>query len=77
MFDKTETAVLTVEGMTCGHCQKRVADALGKVKGVKKAVVDLTAGTATVEFVPTKVTSAQLAQAVTDAGYTVTDTQQK
>jgi len=74
MFDKKETVVLTVAGMSCGHCQKRVADTLSGMKGVKKAAVDLANGTATVEFVPAKVTAEQLAQAVTEVGFTVTDT---
>ena len=35
MFDKVEQMALKIEGMTCGHCQKRVEEALKAVKGVK------------------------------------------
>ena len=35
MFDKQEQLTLKIEGMTCGHCQKRVKEALKAVKGVK------------------------------------------
>ena len=72
MFDKKETVVLTVKGMSCMHCQKRVTDALEKVKGVKKVAVDLASGQAKVDFVPAKATVEQLVQAVTEVGFTAT-----
>lgn len=40
---------LTVEGMTCGHCQAAVKTALESVTGVTQAAVNLAAGTAEVE----------------------------
>lgn len=40
---------LNIEGMTCGHCQASVKNALESVTGVTQAAVDLTAGTAEVE----------------------------
>lgn len=43
---------LNVEGMTCGHCQKAVKDALEGVPGAESATVDLEGGTATVEGSP-------------------------
>ncbi len=60
---------LTIEGMMCDHCRKRVEDTLNALTGVhatvdlgkKQAVID--AGTTSAEA---------LAKAVTDAGYTVT-----
>lgn len=73
MFDKTETAVLKIEGMTCGHCQKRVADTLKALKGVKSAEVSLEDKTAEVQYIPNKIDVATMAKAVTDAGYTVAD----
>ena len=42
---KTE---LTVTGMTCGHCQKAVQQALAQLPGVEQAEVDLARGLATV-----------------------------
>ena len=39
---------LTITGMTCGHCQKAVQEALQQVPGVQSASVDLTAGRASV-----------------------------
>lgn len=40
---------LTITGMTCGHCQSAVKNALESVSGVKKAEVDLASGVARVE----------------------------
>lgn len=57
---------LTVEGMSCEHCEETVTDALQSVDGVTAASVDRDAGTATVEG-DADVTT--LVDAVEDAGY--------
>lgn len=33
--------LLSVEGMSCGHCEKAVKEAVGRLEGVKKVEVDL------------------------------------
>ena len=58
---------ITVEGMTCGHCEQTVEDALADVSGVTGATADRDAEQATVEG-DTEVSS--LVEAVEDAGYT-------
>lgn len=73
MFDKTETVMMKIEGMTCIHCQKRVTDTLKALKGVKSAEVSLEDKTARVQYVPSKIDPAAMTKAVTDAGYTVVD----
>ncbi|WP_254279331.1 heavy-metal-associated domain-containing protein [Haloarcula marina] len=57
---------ITVDGMSCGHCEQTVADAIEAVSGVTHVTVDRTAGTATVEG---EVDSKALVAAVEDAGY--------
>ncbi|WP_254272350.1 heavy-metal-associated domain-containing protein [Haloarcula marina] len=57
---------ITVDGMSCGHCEQTVADAIEAVSGVTRVTVDRTAGTATVEG---EADSKALAAAVEDAGY--------
>ena len=42
------TTELTVTGMTCGHCEKAVREALQQVPGVQTVLVDRAAGQATV-----------------------------
>lgn len=58
---------ITVEGMTCGHCEQTVEEALRAVSGVTDATADREAGRATVDG---DAEVATLVQAVEDAGYT-------
>ena len=62
--------VLKVEGMMCAHCQAHVQKALEAVEGVKKIVVDLEGGTATVTM-EQEIPDEKLKSAVTEAGYQV------
>ena len=64
--------VLTVEGMSCGHCKAAVEKALKAVDGVKNAVVDLEKKSANVTL-NKEVNTDILTKAVTDAGYEVTN----
>ena len=65
---------LTVEGMMCEHCAKRVTDALAAVPGVVKAEVKLgkkgKPGSAVVTL-SEEVADEALAHAVEEAGYSV------
>lgn len=62
---------LTVEGMSCGHCQSAVEKAVRGLPGVMAAEVDLAAKTLKVEFDPAKSALTSIKQAVEDAGYSV------
>lgn len=74
-MDKNEPLVCTpymtqtigVEGMTCGHCEQTVEDALREVEGVTDVTADREAEQASVKG-DADVTA--LVQAVEDAGYT-------
>jgi copper chaperone len=61
---------LRVTGMTCGHCQMKVEQALRGVNGVYSTIVDLQDGEAEVDFNDDAVTTTQLVAAVERAGYT-------
>lgn len=61
---------LTIEGMTCIHCAKRVEVALRQVRGVVKARVNLTEKTAAVNFDPDIVGATEMAAAVREEGFT-------
>lgn len=58
---------ITVEGMSCGHCEQTVEEALLGVPGVSDASADREADQATIEG---DADPGVLVQAVTDAGYT-------
>src|SRR5665647_3025741 len=58
-----------VYGMTCGHCQKRVADNISFLDGVESVEVDLESERATVSFDPEKVNPDDIKVAIRKAGY--------
>ena len=60
--------VLVIMGMRDNLCRERVADALGRVDGVKDVTVSLMRGRAIVEHEPS-CEPAQLVWAVVNAGY--------
>lgn len=59
--------IITVEGMSCGHCEQTVEEALLDVSGVTGAIADREAEQASIEG---DADPAALVRAVEDAGYT-------
>jgi copper chaperone len=60
------TQTITVEGMSCGHCEQTVEDALASVPGVESATADRGTESATIEG---EAALEDLLAAVDDAGY--------
>ncbi|MFD1687504.1 heavy-metal-associated domain-containing protein [Halobellus litoreus] len=60
------TTTITVEGMSCGHCEQTVEEALEEVSGVTAVTVDRESEQASVDG-EAEVTA--LVEAVEDAGY--------
>ena len=60
---------MMVEGMTCGHCEKAVKEALKELQGVDNVEVDLTSGRVLVEG--QELEDNKLKEAVDEAGYQV------
>ena len=60
---------IAVRGMTCEHCKARVEKALGDVEGVFGAFVELSQGTAEVDFDESLTSAAELVAAIKAAGY--------
>jgi copper chaperone CopZ len=65
------TAVFTVTGMTCGHCEKSVSEELGALPGVLQVSADAKTGLVTVESEQPLADDAVRA-AVDEAGYELT-----
>ncbi len=61
------TTTLTVEGMSCEHCEQSVAEALRDIEGVTAVSVDREGESATVDG---DADEDALVAAVEDAGYT-------
>ena len=62
---------LLVEGMSCGHCEKAVKNALGELEGVKNVSVDL--GNKKVEVEGDNLVDSKIKEAIEDAGYDVVE----
>jgi len=60
------STTLTVEGMSCGHCEQTVEEAIEALAGVQGAEADKDAEQVSVDG---DVSTEQLVAAVTDAGY--------
>ena len=65
----SETANLTISGMTCAACQAAVERVLSRQPGVSTAAVNLVTGEARIVFDPAIVRTAQLVGAVEAIGY--------
>jgi copper ion binding protein len=62
--------LITIEGMSCGHCVKHVEEALSELNGVTKVEVSLKDKNATVEL-NQGVEDSKLKEAIEEAGYEV------
>lgn len=72
----TDDATLSVRGLSCPKCANNVNLALGKLPGISDTHIDMGKGEVHVVFDPiakTRPSKAQLAKAITDAGFTIVD----
>ena len=67
--DGLRTMTVTIDGMHCERCVSMVQNSLISVDGVDFA--DISVGKAEVRFLPQLVSEADIAQAITESGYTV------
>jgi copper chaperone len=65
----TKTTVLKVQGMTCGHCELSVQEALDELDGVQFAKADRETGDVEVAYDETRVGAERFKGAVEEAGY--------
>jgi copper chaperone len=63
----SETLLLSVPGMHCGHCERAVKDEVSAVPGVRDVVVDL--GTKAVTVTGSPLDEAAVRAAIAEAGY--------
>lgn len=65
--------IMTIDGMSCGHCVMAVKKELSKVDGVHVVTVEI--GKATIMIDETKVTPSVLSSAIEEAGYSINSIQ--
>ena len=66
-----EKMKLKIDGMSCQHCVKTVTEALTELPGVRRAKVNLRKAEAVVHFDASRVTPANLTEAITAVGFKV------
>lgn len=67
----TTNVTLTVEGMTCSGCEKRLGTALRRLEGVSDAQADHHTGELNVRYDPDTIDRKALEERVVMAGYEV------
>ncbi|MBS1101567.1 heavy-metal-associated domain-containing protein [Gluconobacter sp. Dm-62] len=67
----TETAHMTVEGMSCNGCSGKLQRALEAVNGVEDVNIVLDGGKVTVSYDPAVVSAAAFTGVVEDTGFDV------
>ncbi|MFA4837648.1 MAG: heavy metal translocating P-type ATPase, partial [Dehalococcoidia bacterium] len=70
---RLEKLTIPVGGMTCAACVRRVENALRSLDGVVSANVNFATERASVEYIPSRVSLADLKRVIIDAGYTPLD----
>jgi Cu+-exporting ATPase len=68
---QVKNLTLNVDGMSCGHCENAVKQAVGNIEGVTNIEVSLAKKTVDVEFDFTKVSVDEIKDAIENQGYTV------
>jgi copper chaperone len=66
-----ENETLRVEGMSCGHCELAVQDAVRKLPGIKKVKANRRKKEVSVGYDSASVTHEQIAAAIKGTGYDV------
>ncbi|WP_422358905.1 mercuric transport protein MerTP [Reichenbachiella sp.] len=74
--DSTQTATLTVnvKGMTCSGCESHIVHEVNKLNGIKSVTASYAKGSASVEYVLSKVKRDDIITAINNTGYKVMDT---
>lgn len=62
---------LTVQGMTCGHCEKAVKSAVSGLTGVSNVSVDLDKKSVSITFDEDETNIVEIKEVIEDQGYTV------
>jgi len=60
-----------VEGMSCGHCAKAIAEAVEALPGVANVAVDLATKSVTVEYDPNEADMDKIKAEIEEMGYNV------
>jgi mercuric ion transport protein len=62
---------VSIGGMTCTGCEQTVQSCVAKLDGVKSVKASFTTGNAVIEYIPGKVDSLKIKEAINGSGYSV------
>ena len=65
------TVTVMVGGMFCTDCEATIQKRVGDLDGIRSVKASYKDGSAVVEFLPDKVVTARIREAITGSGYTV------
>ena len=68
---KINKIIIDVKGMTCAGCENHIEHEVGLLEGVKMVDATYSTGSATVEFLPSKVDKQAIIETINKTGYTV------
>ncbi len=72
----TEKAEFDISGMTCAACANKIEKRLNKLNGVQNATVNFALESASVEYNPDEVSSAEMKEAIKKLGYSLEQKQE-
>jgi len=73
LFGSKEKIELKVIGMTCGHCEAKIQQAVSQLPGVKKVTASRTNGTVTIEPESDTLNLQTIKETIELLGYQVTE----
>jgi copper chaperone CopZ len=62
---------VSIGGMSCSGCEQTIQTNIGKLEGIKSVKASFKTGNAVIEYIPGKVDSLKIKEAITASGYTV------
>lgn len=68
---KTHKIVLDVKGMTCAGCEAHIEHEVRSLPGIKSIDAIYTEGSATIEYLPSRLEEKTIIEAINQTGYTV------
>ena len=68
---KTNKIILDVKGMTCASCETHIENEVGALQGVKSVDAIYTQGSATIEYLPSRLEEKTIIEAINKTGYKV------
>lgn len=71
LFSRSPRITLSVEGMSCGHCEQAVENGLKEIAGVTKVKADHRRGLVEVQYRDQLPDQAALLGKISELGYTV------